>query len=305
MHWNRLASATVVAIGLSLEVAHAGGAWVPDPGQGHVSLGISRKTAGSSWDRKGDAFDNRRASDRRISYHDFRYAYLSGEVGLFRNLSATFLVAYLDGREGATGQMEKNSGLSDCWYGLKYSVHSGDLPMALGFTFRSSEFYDLQGPYDRHLFDRNGDFRGVSPEWRGLLKHDYTVTYLISQSIEGGRGWWNLQTGYTWREGAPADEIPLFFDLGYPLPWGGTVGKVAVVVVRSLDNDSLRKPDDRFGKSRTTNFNAASMARVGLSAFKSFGRDDRWFGEVGYNQWVWGRSARRYSEPFLAIGRKF
>ncbi len=305
MNGNRILEAAALALGLSLEAAHAGGAWVPEPGQGTIGFGISAKTAGSSWDRKGDAFDNRRTLDRKISYHDFRYGYLAGEVGLLRNLSGTFLVAYLDGREGPTGATEKNSGLTDAWYGLKYAVHKGSLPMAIGFTYRSSEFYDLEGPYNRHLFDQNGDFRGVSPEWRGLLKHDYTLSYLVSRSIRGGRGWWNLQSGYTWREGAPADEVPLLFDLGYPLPWGGVVGKVSVAAVRSLGNDSPRRPDDRFGSSRTTNFNDASMARLGVSGFKSFGRDGRWFGEVGYNQWVWGRSARRYREPYLAIGRKF
>ncbi len=305
MQGRRLILATTAAIGLSLEAAYAGGAWVPEPGQGTIVFGISRKTAGSSWDRKGDAFDNRRTLDRKISYHDFRYGYLAGEVGLLRNLSGTFVVVYLDGREGPTGAMEENSGLTDAWYGLKYAVQRGSFPMAIGLTYRSSEFYDLQGPYNRHLFDQNGNFRGVSPEWRGLLKHDYTLSYLVSRSIAGGRGWWNFQIGHTWREGAPADEVPLLFDLGYPLPWGGVVGKVSGVAVRSLGNDSPRRPDDRFGSSRTTNFNDASMARLGVSGFKSFGRDGRWFGEVGYNQWVWGRSARRYREPYLAIGRKF
>ena len=27
--------------------------------------------------------------------------------------------------------------------------------------------------------------------------------------------------------------------------------------------------------------------------------------EVGYNQWLWGRSARRYREPFLSLGTRF
>src|SRR6185295_4096829 len=287
------------------QAAGAGGAWVPDPGHGDVELGISRKTAGSSWDRRGHSFTNKGRVDGRISYHDFRYAYLSGDVGLFKNLSVAFTVTYHNGREGPRGDDEKNAGLSDAWYGLKYAIHKGSLPMALGFTYRSPEFYDLQGPYNRHLFDQNGNFRGVSPEWRGLLKHDYTLSYMISRSIEDGRGWWNGRVGYTWREGAPADEIPVWFDLGYPLPWGGLVGTASAVSVQPLANDTPRQPDDRFGSSATNNFNNASILRLGVSAFKPFGKDERWFGEVGYNQWVWGRSARRYQEPFLAIGRKF
>ena len=29
------------------------------------------------------------------------------------------------------------------------------------------------------------------------------------------------------------------------------------------------------------------------------------FVEAGYNQWVWGESARRYDEPYLSLGRRF
>ena len=27
--------------------------------------------------------------------------------------------------------------------------------------------------------------------------------------------------------------------------------------------------------------------------------------EAGYNQWVWGKSARRYREPYLSVGYGF
>ncbi|HEY8022807.1 MAG TPA: hypothetical protein VIH93_16985 [Thermoanaerobaculia bacterium] len=292
----------VVAL-LSLPgAATAGGAWVPEPGHGDVSLGFSDKSADRSYDVQGNAYFNRSGGQR--SYHDFRYLYLSGEAGLFKRLSLTYLFTYLDGYEGVRSAEEKNAGLSDAWLGLKYALRTGDLPMAIAFTYRTPYFYDLQGPYNRHLFDANGKVKGVSPEWRGLLKEDYTLSYLISRSMLG-RGWWNVQAGYSWREGAPADAIPISADAGFPLPFLGSWVKVAGVYVGSRHNDSRAQPDDRFGSSATNNFNDAEMLKGGVSWLLPLAHRERWFVEVGYNQWLWGRSARIYKEPFFSIDRRY
>jgi hypothetical protein len=282
-----------------------GGAWLPAPGQGDVQLGFSRKTASTSWDTQGRAYTNLTTSNGRrvITYHDFRYAYLSGEFGLFSRLSARFLFTYLDGYEGPHFDLEKNAGFSDAWLGLKFGLKQGNWPMALAATTRTPYLYDQPGAYSRYLFDAQGNRRGVSPEWRGLLKRDYTLSYLLSHSYREGRGWVNLETGYTWRDGAPADQVPLWAEVGYPLPWHGAAVKGSLNVVESLGNDTPRQPDDRFGSSATNNFNDASMAKVGVSVivpiYQRFGI------EAGYNQWVWGESARRYREPYLSLGYKF
>jgi hypothetical protein len=281
-----------------------GGAWVPEPGKGDTQLGFSRKTASSSWNADGEAFVNAN-SQGTISYHDFRYAYLSGEIGLLRRVSVRFLSTYLYGLEGAHVDEEKNVGLSDAWFGVKVSLAQGSWPMALAGTYRTPYFYDLPGAYNRYIYDAQGRRRGVSPEWRGLLKNDYTLTYLLSHSYQEGRGWMNFETGYTWREGAPADQIPVSADIGYPLPFWGAAVKGSVVYVRSLDNESPRQPDDRFGSGGTTDFNKASMARAGVSFLAPLGRSGKTSFEIGYNQWLWGISARRYREPFLSIGRRF
>jgi hypothetical protein len=281
-----------------------GGAWVPTPGNGDVQLGFSRKTASTSWDTNGDAFVNAN-NQGVISYHDFRYGYLSGEIGLLRRVSVRFLSTYLYGLEGPHVDEEKNAGLSDAWFGLKFALAQGSWPMALAATERTPYFYDLPGAYNRYLFDSQGRRRGVSPEWRGLLKRDYTLTYLLSHSYQDGRGWINFETGYTWREGAPADQIPLTAEVGYPLPVWGAAVKGSLVYVRSLDNESPREPDDRFGSGATTNFNRASMAKLGVSFIAPLRRSGKTSFEIGYNQWVWGVSARRYREPFLSIGRRF
>ncbi len=279
--------------------AWAGGGWVPKPGEAFVQLGASRKRAQSSWGVDGQLLDNQ-------ADHDFRYAYLSGEAGVWRGLAATWTITYLDGFEGRPGSRERNTGLSDSWFGLKYGVRQGaSVPMAIAFTYRTPVFYDQPGAYDRHVYNSDGSFRGVSSEWRGLLKHDYTLSYLASRSLWRGRGWASLETGYTWRQGAPADQVPLSVDIGVPLPWWGIRVKTTGLLVRSLGNDSPRQPDDRFGASRTNNFNDASMARLGVSLLVPLDRQQRWYVEAGYNKWVWGRSARRYEEPFLSFGHGF
>ena len=118
--------------------AWCGGAWVPTPGNGDVQLGFSRKTASSSWDTQGDAFVNAN-NQGVISYHDFRYGYLSGEIGLLRRVSVRFLSTYLYGLEGPHVDEEKNVGLSDAWFGLKFALAQGSWPMALAATERPAQ----------------------------------------------------------------------------------------------------------------------------------------------------------------------
>jgi hypothetical protein len=285
--------------------AFCGGAWVPAPGKGDFQLGFSRKTASNSWDAKGNSFPNLTtvAGQRVPAYHDFRYGYFSGEIGIFRHLSARALITYLHGLEGPHTDLERNVGLSDSWLGLKYGVREGNWPMAVAVTYRTPALYDRAGTYNRHTFDSSGKVNGVSSEWRGVLKHDYTLSYLVSHSIRDGQGWMQLETGYTWREGAPADQLPLTAEIGWPLGWRGTTLKGTMTAVRSLGNDSPSRPDDRFRANATFNFNDASMSRAGIGIVLPVARATNV--EVGYNQWIWGKSARRYREPYVSVGYNF
>ena len=304
----RLALVAVAALLIWPSSAFAGGAWVPGVGDGDIQLGFSRKTAHTSWDAYGDTIEN----TGRFQNHDFRYTYLSGEVGVVKRLSFTFLFTWLDGLEGPDGDLHRNVGFSDSWLGLKYALRGGSSPMALKLVVRTPFLYDISGPYSLELYDQNGEFLGLSPEWRGLLKHDVTLGFMWSRSIVDYRGWINVDTGYTWREGAPADQWPIHVDAGVPVLWKGGSGpwsklraKASLDVVFSLGNDSAREPDDRFGGRASFNFNDASMARVALAFLQPFGKDDRWTVEAGYGIWVWGESARQYEEPFVSIGRTF
>jgi len=280
-------------------VALAGGAWVAPPGDGDVQIGFSRKQADTSWNAFGAGF----ANSGRFQNHDFRYTYLSGELGLYDRLSGVFLFTYLDGREGPDGDLHRNAGWSDAWLGLRYALRRDELPMALNLTVRTPALYDIDGPYSLELYDDEGNFLELSPEWRGLLKHDVTLSYAVSKSLVNG-GWWSLETGYTWREGAPADQVPVTAEVGWPLPWYGLRVKGGVLWVQSLGNDSERRPDDRFGSRSSFNFNDASMARAVVSLLVPLGATGLQ-AEIGYGEWLWGRSARQYEEPFLALSKRF
>jgi hypothetical protein len=226
-------------------------------------------------------------------------------VGLVHGWSTTFLITWLDGREGPTGDLHRNTGWSDAWLAVKYGWGDSQRPMAVKLEVRTPALYDIDGPYSLELYDAEGNFLGNSPEWRGVLKHDVTLYWLHSRSLGGGRGWANLELGYTWRQGAPADQIPLNLDGGWTLPWAGLAVKGSIAYRDSLGNDSARQPDDRFGSRPGYNFNDASMARAGVSLLLPFGSRHQWSAEVGYNQWFWGRSARKYKEPFAGLSVRF
>jgi hypothetical protein len=176
--------------------------------------------------------------------------------------------------------------------------------MAVAFNHRSPVFYDLPGAYNRHLFDSNGEFRGVSPEWRGLLKRDYSLSYLASHSFKGYRAWATAEAGYTWREGAPADQVFVVSDVGYPLGLARSHLKLAAFGQWSVGSASPSRPDDRFRSRATYNFNEASYAKLYAAWLVPLGRSG-WSAEIGYSRWVWGRSARRYNEPYVSVGRGF
>ncbi len=169
------------ALAAPAAVAVAGGAWVFDPGDGSFNLGYSRKHSASSWDAFGEQFDN-------PSQHDFRYTYLDGDVGLFRNLSAQFLLTFLDGREGPPGEHERNVGFSDAWFGLKYQLRRGAYPMALGASLRTPMFYDREGPYNRYVFDNQGRDRRPERRVAGSAEVRLLDPVLREPLVPGRRG---------------------------------------------------------------------------------------------------------------------
>lgn len=169
---------------LTVSSALAGGAWVPERGDGDFQFGYSRKVAHYSWNPEGRTVQNN-------SCHLFRYGYAGGELGLGHRVSLRYAVLYLDGAEGPPGDYEINRGMSEAFFGFKYRVHEGTWPMAVALNVRTS-MYDQAGVYDRSKFqpdkddlDGDGDtdeavFSGVNSEWRGLLGEDYGLSFLMS-----------------------------------------------------------------------------------------------------------------------------
>jgi hypothetical protein len=118
----------------------------------------------------------------------------------------------------------------------------------------------------------------------------------------------SADAGFTWRQGAPADEIPVNAEIAYGLPWKATdlYIKTGINWVQTLGNKSKSTSIDRFNfpPTSTYNFNEASMLRLGASLIW-IAPGGRWSAEAGYGQWIWGRGARQYKEPFFAVGRAF
>src|SRR5688572_2602498 len=220
---SKLSLCITSIMSLAVSAAFAGGAWVPPKGDGDIQFGYSRKRADYSWDTNGQTVPNN-------SVHDFRYGYLSGEMGFGHGFSMTFSALYLNGYEGATENLENNRGTSELFGGLKYQFREGTWPMAVSFNFRSSVLYDQYGSYNRSLFlpdnnDMDGDgntteamSNKVNSEWRGLLGEDYGLRFHASRNLLGS-GWLNMDIGYTYRTGNLADEVPILVEAGIPSGW--------------------------------------------------------------------------------------
>lgn len=290
---------------LFAESVWAGGGWVPKPGKGYVQAGYSRKTADYVWDAEGNKnFTN--------NFHDFRYGYFSGEIGLFKRVSGTWTMTYLWGYEGAKDDMEENFGLSDAWFGGMFQLSEGTWPMAIRATVRTPFFYDQRGPYVRHLYNVepyrlpdgtlvvDSTFHVINnPEWRGLLKTDYTIAFNISRSILNYQGWATFEAGYNFRTGVPSDDVPVNLEVGYTLPVAfSPMVKVNLNGVFSVhNNDPVGDVNDRF--RATSSFNDASIIRGSVTVILPLG--NRFFAQAGYGEWLWGIGARDYTEPFASV----
>ncbi|MCI0698986.1 hypothetical protein L0337_44165 [candidate division KSB1 bacterium] len=196
------------------------------------------------------------------------------------------------------GKTTPRSSLHD----FRYYYTTADIGLAprLCASFLITYLDGFEGP--KGDMERN---TGLSDAWVSLKYCFKEGTYPIGRSLPN-RGWANAEVGFTWREGAPANQTPFLAEAGYGLPWKSLRIKGSSLWVFSLGNDSPRKPEDRFGftPGGIQNFNDASMGRLGVSLLVDIGQTTGLMFEVGYNQWVWGRSAREYKEPIIAFSRR-
>jgi len=180
------------------DASFAGGPWVLGKGQVDLSLGFSRKVGKERWqhyhlDPNGtpknlnddvDSFALVKPPDSVTvngKFHDFRYYYFQGSIGITKNLELDWTLNWLEGRESQTrdpktgilhtyydseGTMVKgpdgayhyavwelNSGLTDSWLGLKYQFLHGQWPMAFEINSRFPDLYQQPGEaYSRYNY---------------------------------------------------------------------------------------------------------------------------------------------------------
>jgi hypothetical protein len=288
----------MVGVHASARDAWAGGGWVPAPGAGYVNLAFVDKVSSSGWDANGRSTF---AGDGATSRDDLKFIALSGEVGLVSGVSLLLVVPFLYGREGRTDPLDSGAGFSDLFIGGKIAVLEGVNAVAASVVARTPWLYDRGGAYRR--FDSAADQADhkLSSQWRGLLKYDLAFTVHGSRSFASGRGWATIEPGVVFRTGAPSHAFAAGGEVGYaffesiPL-----AAKLYTYLSLSLHTDREPREDDRFPSTTVYNFNDASMWKIGASLLWR-----PWLGlfvEAGYGRWIWGRSARKYEEPFVSIG---
>ena len=331
--------ATLFATMLATDL-HAGGPWASKPGKGRLTFGYSRKTAGSRWLTDGTVEQQPDSLLVDGLFHDFRYAYLSGEVGLFENLELSGTLLYLWGYERITSdpktgksfkpEWELNAGFTDAWLNLKYQVLHGDYPLAVMVSSRFPDLYDEEGPYTRYMSrfytsvvdTKTGDGRDstylkrdtavvASNEWRGLLKRDFGIHVLAGHSFDGD-AYVQAMLGYNFRQGAFADQLLFSVEGGYNFklsPQWTIMPKLAFDYTGGVGNGGRPDETDRFN-FRVNNvpqnnyyFNNAKYGRLYGGVGVSF--NDNLGVELGAGRWIFGQGAAIYTETYAQVSYGF
>jgi hypothetical protein len=198
LHKFKTAILITILFILVADTTYAGGPWVLMKGQTDLSLGFSRKVGKERWqefhldpngttknlDDDVDSFALVSSPDSATidgKFHDFRYYYFQGSVGIAKNLELDWTINWLEGREaqtkdpktgklhtyydsegspvkGADGTYhyavwELNSGFTDSWLGLKYQFLHGAWPMAVEINSRFPDLYQQPGDvYTRYNY---------------------------------------------------------------------------------------------------------------------------------------------------------
>ncbi|MDB5034165.1 MAG: hypothetical protein JWQ98_1406 [Chlorobi bacterium] len=337
--WFNISIACLL-LGLAAGELHAGGPWAAKKGKGRLTFGYSRKTAGQKW--YGDGSSSTTPDDSLLDgkFHDFRYGYLSGEVGLFDHLELSGTLLYLWGYEKVgsnpkTGkpipfEWELNSGFTDAWLNLKYQFLEGEYPMAAMVSSRFPDLYDEPGPYTRYVSrfyttpistktvdGRDSTFLHkdtavvASNEWRGLLKRDFGIHLLAGHSF-GAEGYIEGELGYNFRQGAFADQLLFSIDGGYNIAVTNNLmvtPKLLFDYTGGVGNGNLPDSSDRFN-FRVANvpqanfyFNNSKYGRLYGSAIISY--DDHYGLELGVGKWIFGSGAAKYTELYGQFSYSF
>lgn len=242
---GRISAAVLLILVIFTGDALAGGPWVMQPGQAYLNFGFSRKVGKERWSHfhldvnntpknYTDDVDSFALGNPHDSvtvdgkFHDFRYYYFQGYVGLAKNLELNWTLNWLEGREAQrsnpkTGKLhtyydsegnpiigengtyhyaiwELNSGTTDSWMGLKYQFLHGKIPMAAELSVRFPDLYTQSS----HEYTRNN------------------YQYLSYTHVEGDTSWNVKDTvvdaGTEWR-GLLGRDFGLILHSGHSFPF--------------------------------------------------------------------------------------
>lgn len=270
--------------------------WVSKPGHGCLQFGFNRKyqLGAKRRDIDGKVYQ----ALNHLTY-DFRYAYVSGQVGLYPRVEANVLLYYLSASERFDAAAEEADayyhGFSDVWLGFKYQVHQGAWPIAVGTVVRLPYLYTNKDKAPTGLLNRDLALKGY-------LSHDF------------GRMYFSAMAGFNWRESAPANQIIYAFEVA-GRPGFGEVGsrmrlKFLIDGAASVGSDSPSTfPRDRFpGLTLETgghffNFNKATFIHPQVSF--SYSITPVWNAQVGFGYVAWGKSAVVFTNLYAQLEYTF
>ncbi|MBS1914082.1 MAG: hypothetical protein JST22_18995 [Bacteroidetes bacterium] len=333
----------LLALGFLIHDAYAGvGPWAQSAGKARLTFGYSRKTAGSRW-TNGTLTTPADSQLVDGHFHDFRYAYLSFEVGVIDNLELSGTINYLWGYEAVTSDpitkkplpkafFEYNNGFTDSWLNLKYQVLKGEYPVAVEVSTRFPDLYNDPSPvytryktqaYSYATAEKTPDGRDTivkhsvstqtpTSEWRGLLKRDLGIFAAVGHSFDG-KAYVQSSLGYNFRQGAFADQVIFSIDGGYTIPvmkeWT-VMPKVAFDYTGGLGNGGIPDSTDRFGQSssgipqKNSNFNNGRYGRLYGSLILG-PADGRYALDLGIGKWIFGNGAVQYTETYAQFSYQF
>ncbi len=299
-HRKLLLLVTLLFLGSAGRLA-AGGGWVSEPGRGAIRLGYDWKHQPDAQRRDTEGELYRSLFNMTLEY---KFLYLSGEVGIIKGLEASWLFTYLWASETVDHTSEDPShyydGLSDMWVGLKYQLWDGAFPTAIAGTVRLPYLYEGSSTRNGHILT----------EVPGLLKRDYDLALSVSHSFDAGF-YSTLTGGFRVKEGVATNQITMAAEAGGNLPVldGAIFAKVGVDGAFAVGEPGLSTSKDRFsGLSLETgthlfDFNDASYIRPGIGV--SVRLTPHIDLGMSYSYIVWGHSVVLYHDALVQLGYSF
>ncbi len=173
------------------------GAWTQERGKSYHRFAVNYYLTDQEFDNGGDSRDMARNGE----FRDFNLNYYM-EYGIFDQLTVLGSVYYKDIRKDDDYMTYDTNGIGDMDLGLRYRLYSGD-----------AGIFSIQG-----LAKTPECYDGNDALPLGNGQSDYELRLLYGRSLWPFiPGYMNLEAGYRWRVGAPADEFRYLVETGSEL----------------------------------------------------------------------------------------